>query len=414
VGVDLAAAELARKVADAVLYEGYVLYPYRASAQKNQMRWQWGVLVPEQQSADAGEPWAAQTELLVDARPGAAVTVQARCLQLQTRTGDQPWDEGVEREVTVELALDGSARDEAFAFPAGAGDDRSWQEVTGRITVATEALAGPYGVVKVRVRVENSTPWHQAGASRDETVRRSLVGAHLLVSVEGGRFLSLVDPPEWARGYVEGCAHVGLWPVLVGDADDVVLASPIILEEHPQIAPESQGDLYDALEIDEILSLRTMTLTDEEKAEARATDPRAAAVIDRVDAMPGEILERLHGAIRTLRPSDGAPDPIPTFTEPDAPWWDPGADASVSPETDTITVAGVEVGKGTKVKLIPRVGADAQDMFLDGRIGTVEAVLFDVDGGHHLAVTLDDDPGSDIQRVQGRFLYFRPDEVMPT
>jgi hypothetical protein len=77
-------------------------------------------------------------------------------------------------------------------------------------------------------------------------------------------------------------------------------------------------------------------------------------------------------------------------------------------------VAGVEVGKGTKVKLIPRVGADAQDMFLDGRIGTVEAVLFDVDGGHHLAVTLDDDPGSDIQRVQGRFLYFRPDEVMPT
>jgi hypothetical protein len=404
---------LARKVADAVLYEGYVLYPYRASAQKNQMRWQWGVLVPEPQSAAAGEPWAAQTELLVDGRDGATLRVQARCLQLETRAGDQPWDEGVEREVTVDVRVDGADHDEPFAF-AGGGETpgRSREEVSGRLTVTAAPLPGPYGVIKVRVRLENLTQWRDTGAARDDVMRRSLIGAHVLVSVDGGRFLSLVDPPEWARPYVEGCEQAGLWPVLVGDTDDVVLASPIILEERPQIAPESPGALYDGLEIDEILSLRTLTLTDEEKAEARATDPRAAAVIDRVDSMPGEILERLHGAIRSLRPREQ--DAVPTFTEPDAPWWDPGADASVSPETDTLTVAGIEVGKGTRVKLVPRVGADAQDMFLDGRTATVEAVLFDVDGGHHLAVTLDDDPGSDIQRVQGRFLYFRPDEVMPT
>jgi hypothetical protein len=105
--------------------------------------------------------------------------------------------------------------------------------------------------------------------------------------------------------------------------------------------------------------------------------------------MPGEILERLHGAIRTPR----------------SPQADRGA--------DTVDVAGVEIGKGDKVRLVPRVDADAQDMFLDGRIATVEAVLCDVDGGHHLAVTLDDDPGSDIKRLQGRFFYFRPDEVRP-
>ncbi|MDQ1374896.1 MAG: hypothetical protein QOJ09_2234, partial [Actinomycetota bacterium] len=324
---------LARKVADAVLYEGYVLYPYRASAQKNQMRWQWGVLVPEPQSTTAGEAWAAQTELLVDRGDDAILQVQARCLQLETRAGDQPWDEGVEREIIVDVAV-GAARDKAFAFAGGnETPGRSREEVSGRLTVTAEALPGPYGVTKVRVRLENLTDWSDPAATRDEVMRRSLVGAHLLVSVADGRFLSLVDPPEWARPYAEGCEHVGLWPVLVGDTDDVVLASPIILEERPQIAAESPGDLYDGLEIDEILSLRTLTLTDEEKAEARATDPRAAAVIDRVDSMPGEILERLHGAIRSLRPREA--DAVPTFTEPDAPWWDPGADASVSPETDT-------------------------------------------------------------------------------
>jgi hypothetical protein len=161
--------------------------------------------------------------------------------------------------------------------------------------------------------------------------------------------------------------------VLVGTDGDVVLASPIILEEHPQIAPESQGDLFDATEIDEILSLRTLTLTDAEKAEARATDPRAAAVIDRVDSMPAEILERLHGAIRSVGP--------PTV--------------------------------GSRVRLRPRVGADAQDMFLADRIATVEAVLVDVDGSEHVAVLLVDDPGADVKRAQGRFLYFKPDEVRP-
>jgi hypothetical protein len=255
----------------------------------------------------------------------------------------------------------------------GAQADRSREEVTGQLTVSTAALPGPYGVTKVRVRLENLTPWSDPGASRDDVVRRSLVGAHVLASVDRGRFLSLVDPPEWARPYVEECEHVGLWPVLVGDTDDVVLASPIILEERPHIAPESPGDLYDNLEIDEILSLRTMTLTDEEKAEARATDPRAAAVIDRVDAMPGEMLERLHGAIRSL-----GPPPV-----------------------------------GTRVRLRPRPDADAQDMFLADRVATVEAVLSDVDGAEHVAVLLVDDPGADVKRAQGRFLYFKPDEVTP-
>ncbi|HZB60721.1 MAG TPA: hypothetical protein VFA73_16170, partial [Actinomycetota bacterium] len=193
--------------------------------------------------------------------------------------------------------------------------------------------------------------------------------------------------------------------------------------------------------IDEILTLRTMALTEAEKREARATDERAAAIIDRVDSMPPELLERLHGAVRYLEGVEGVeagdpgtPEPHPPVdgaptgrvadggaggdrrsTDPGlVPWWDPGADRTVSPETDGVVVAGVTVAKGSRVCLRPgQRRADAQDMFLAGRLATVEAVFLDVDGNRHLAVTLDEDPAADLQRWHGRYLYFSPDEVEP-
>jgi hypothetical protein len=400
--------DAAALVADTVLYEGYLLYPYRASSQKNQMRWQWGVLVPREQSEAAGERWASQTEVLVEPRGDAVVHVRGRCLQLETRSGSVPWDEGHERQVDVAVPLEPDGTYEVpFVLPAGEtcedGVTRHRHAVDGVLLVTIEHLPGPYGVVKVRARVENRTGWFDSTAARDEVVRHSLVGAHVLLAVSAGRFLSMVDPPEWAQPYVDECANEGTWPVLVGDGDTVMLSSPIILDEHPQIAPESAGPMYDATEIDEILSLRTLTLTDEEKAEARATDPRAAAVIDQVDTMGDQILGRLHGVMRDL-PS-GEPGSVP--------WWDPGADQSVSPDTDAVEVAGIEVRRGARVRLIPGPHADAQDIFLRGRIAQVEAVLFDVDQGTHLAVILEDDPGADIRRIQGRFLYFAPEEVEP-
>ena len=154
-------------------------------------------------------------------------------------------------------------------------------------------------------------------------------------------------------------------------------------------------------------------LTDEEKAEARATDPRAAAVIDAVDAMPPEILERLHGAIRTLRPTScdpRCPRPTRVFAT-DAPWWDPGADVSVDPETDSVLVGGTPVARGSRVLLRPRPGGDVQDLFLAGLPATVQAVLHDVDGEVHVAVSVDGDPAAELQVAHGRFRYFQPDEI---
>jgi len=235
-----------------------------------------------------------------------------------------------------------------------------------------------------------------------------------VLGLDAGAFVSSADPPEWARPAVGECVNAHSWPVLAGPPGSarLVLASPIILDDHPQLAPESPTDLFDGTENDEILSLRTLALTDDEKREARATDPRAADLLDALDAMGPAMFERLHG---TVRPGGRAPDPpsdaVPTLVTPGTPWWDPAADASVDPDTDTTLVDGRPVARGSAVILMPGAGSDAQDTFLRGAAATVQAVLHDVDGQTHVAVSIDDDPGADLQAAHGRYRYFRPDEL---
>lgn len=398
----------ATEIADAVLFEGYVLYPYRASALKNQLRWQFGVLAP--QGSDPSETSFAQTECLVEPRDDAVLDLRLRFLHLRTRDGEPRWDEGVVREIDTKVELSDGASAE---IPFDVLGEEGCASLRGVIRTSTQAVPGPYGLLRVHIRVEN-TAEGTPGESRPEMLRRALVAAHTLLAVSSGDFLSLADPPEWARGAAESCQNLHTWPVLIDDT--TVLSAPIILDDRPEVAPESQVPFYDATEIDELLILRTMTLTDEEKREARATDPRAAAVIDLADSIPPDILARLHGAIRSVQPAREEPswDPDKPWGDPAVPWWDPGADRSVSPETDTAEISGGVVARGSKVRIRPgRRRTDAQDLFLHGRVATVEAVLLDVDGETHVAVTLDDDPAAELNAAVGRFLYFAPDELEP-
>lgn len=423
--------EIARQIADAVLYEGYLLYPYRASARKNQIRWQWGVLVPPAYAAAGhGEHATSHSEFLLEPGIDPALHVRLRFLQLQHRSGgDGPvpeFDEAVEHEIDAVLTVSelmGTGQVIPVNVPGGTetadGITRERWPLQGEIRVSGHVLEGPYGVMQMSIEVVNTAEWADPDAARHLALRHSLIAAHTVLAVTDGEFISLLDPPHWAKPAAESCRNERTWPVMVGESGrrDVLLISPIILYDYPQIAPESAGDLFDGTEIDEILTLRTMTLTDEEKAEARATDERARVLMDRVDSMPPEMLDKLHGAIRYLGETPGIrkePDPIETITTPGTPWWDPATDASVDPETDSVTIAGVEVAKGSKVVLMPGSRrADAQDMFLEGRTATVAAVLLDVDGNTHVAVTIDDDPGAEISAAHGRFRYFAPDELSP-
>lgn len=471
--------EHAREVADAILYEGYLLYPYRKSSQKNQSRFQFGVLMPPAYSVvDPHEPSASQTECLLECRDDAELWILTRFLHVRRRTvqGVDPgsadlhdtgsllvdgteysaWDEATDREhrVTVPVRdllsgggaefpwhVDGGQETEDITGSDGAQAGRfsyQWDELDAAVTVHAERLPGPYGVLRLRVRVENRSVPQTAPSSREDGLRRALISAHTLIGVSDGTFLSMTDPPQWASPLVAACTNTGTWPVLAGpqDCGNLMMASPIILYDHPEIAPESAGNLFDATEIDEILTLRTLAMTDDEKAEARSTDPRAADLLDRLDGLPPEMLEKMHGAIRYLepkagpvarqpagpaRPAEPAEYRTPTdpaeysVEQPSVPWWDPGADTSVSPETDHVMVNGVRVARGSMVTMRPGSRrADAQDLFLAGREAMVEAVLFDVDGHVHLAVTPDMDPElAELQRSHGRFLYFSPDEIEP-
>lgn len=423
--------DIAREVANAVLYEGYLLYPYRASARKNQVRWQWGVLVPPAYAAAGhGEHATSHSECLLEPGTDPVLHIRLRFLQLQHRSGGDgsvpEFDEAVEHEIDSVLSASELVDTEQVVPVTVPGGTETTDSITrrrwplnGEVRLSARRLEGPYGVLKLTVEVVNTAQWADPEAGRHLALRHSLIAAHTVLAVTDGEFISLIDPPQWAKPAVEGCRNERTWPVMIGEAGrrDVILVSPIILYDYPVIAPESPGELFDGTEIDEILTLRTMTLTDEEKAEARATDERARKLMDRVDSMPPEMLDKLHGAIRYLGEAPGTrkePDSIETITTPGTPWWDPGADASVDPERDSVLIAGVEVAKGSRVLLMPGLRrTDAQDMFLAGRTATVAAVLLDVDGNTHVAVTLDDDPGAEISAAHGRFRYFSPDELAP-
>jgi hypothetical protein len=452
-GVNLDAV---RRIADAVMYEGYILYPYRASSQKNRSRWQFGVVMtPGYAAVDPSESSVTQSEWVLEHSGQPAVRVILRFLQVQRRSAEGAagtWDEAVEREIEFTAGPDdllGPGLVREFSVPGGedrepSGDAgiaiRHREPLAGLVCVRTTPVPGPWRAVRLQVRVENRTAAEPAPAVRDDALPTALVAAHVIVTVAGGEFISMTDPPEWAKPAVAECQNNGCWPVLA-DPDggrQVMLASPIILYDHPELAPESPGELYDGTEIDEILTLRTLALSDEEKLEARATDPRAAALLDRVESMDAPTMERLHGTIRGLRSGagrsgagrsgaghsgasgaggagrSGAGGVGPADHDPAVPWWDPEADASVSPDTDSVLIGGQQVARGSLVRLRPGARrADAQDMFLAGRIAEVQAVLLDIEDRPYLAVALTDHPDPDLSIAHGRFLYFMPDEVEP-
>ncbi|MFE9452147.1 hypothetical protein [Streptomyces sp. NPDC006739] len=449
-----------RAVADAVLYEGYLLYPYRRSSPKNRVRWQFGVLTPREWAERDGpvtpgvsgsvDSWYQQTECLLLASPEAVVRVGVRYLQLQRkqverlepdggrrpveslRTGDTvhlTFDEAVPCEALVEVplarlleaehrtAVGSPAGESTEAVGDGAGLVVRRRDPVEAVTVlrAERVEGGAAGppAYRLRVRTENTGPSPATTVSRAQALRHSLMATHTLIEGDGVEFLSLIDPPEAYERHARECRNLHTFPVLGGAR--AVLSAPIILSDHPQVAPESPGDLHDAAEIDEILTLRTLLLTDEEKREARATDQRAADILDRVESLPREVVSRLHGAIRSL-------DPVPSEVRSPAraaprasvPWWHERRTDGLSPTTDSVLVGDVPVAAGSAVRLRPAGrGADAQDMFLAGRTARVAAVFQDVDGGTHLAVTLDDDPAAELNSWYGRYFYFRPHELQP-
>ncbi len=318
---------LIEKIASAVLYEGYMLYPYRHSSIKNKQRWNFGVVYPRDHSAREGgvEPWQMRTECLVNAADSAEITIKLRFLQgILRQSADsvhESWQEAMERELRLPPVTLGQLAAESklvkFSFDAGCEVEDIMHEgaVDSRVTRTREKLDGTIevkaaecesGVYRVSVLISNLSSSDAEGpADRESVLLKSFLSTHTVLGVDGGQFISLMDPPDQFKAAAAQCTNSGTWPVLVGEenARDAMLSSPIILYDYPQIAPESPGDLFDGTEIDEILALRILTLSDSEKSEIRAAGDRAKQVLERTESLPPEHFMKLHGVLRGLRPS---------------------------------------------------------------------------------------------------------------
>lgn len=365
------------QIARAVLYEGYILYPYRQSALKNQQRWNFGVLYPPAWAANqtGSDRSYFQMECLAQNCADARIDISVRFLQLVARDNDgRQWQEGIERKVAVEslalAELSKNVHEESFSFPP----------VAGRIEISSSPVRP--GAYRINLRVSNISSLHTE--DRNQALLHSLASAHAVLVIHDGEFISQIDPPENLRDAVAACQNTGVWPVLVGKEGvrDTMLGSPIILYDYPQVAPESKGDLFDSTEIDEILILRILTLTDEEKEEVRRTDERARLILERLESSPPEHLLELHGKIRSMQPAGNA---TPNFK------------------------------KGDRVRLRPRKRADIFDTLLEGKIAIIESVEQDFENNVHFAVVIEDDPGKDLgeMRYIGHRFFFSPEEVEP-
>jgi hypothetical protein len=452
-------------VVQAVLYEGYMLYPYRPTSVKNRQRWTFGGVYPRAYAEATGsDPWVTQTECLlrggertrVSVRPGFLQVIERIVLDVADGAAARPesggpawrtvpvldiderrytpWQEAAEQHIGVPVLvigeLLGAPLQIAFSFDATRELEpladrhgnlrgalrRTRASLQGHLEVSAAKVTA--GVYRLKVRIVNETPLDHPGAlKRDAASLYALVSCHTVLTLEDGTWISSIDPPAELAAEVAASRNIGVWPVLVGDEQqpDTMLASPIILYDFPEIAPESAGDLFDSTEIDEILTLRILTMTDDEKREMIATDERARALLARTESLGAEQMEKLHGALRQVRAFDaasvGAFAPPDASTMPVSPW----AELDARPHLASVRVAGVEIRIGDQVRLRPRGRADIFDIALSGMLATIESIERDFDDHVHVAVTIDDDPGKDfgMQRMPGHRFFFGPDEIEP-
>ena len=414
-----------KEIADAILYEGYILYPYRASAVKNRQRWTFGGVFPQHVE---GEISTMRTEILLRADAAARVEILIRFLQTQERQvrkltmhasegalyepvmeldveGQRyvTWDEAVEREITASdillsevlsrprrITFDAPAQESVEAIHARSG------AVVGAVTRIRKALEGLLeisttelddGVLRLGVAVTNTTKLSESGRlSRADAQTYAFMSTHMLLHTPSGEFISILDPPADLQAAAETCRNQGTWPVLVGNEGkrDKILSSPIILYDYPKVAPESKGPFFDGAEIDEMLALRVLALTDDEKREMMAADPRTKAMLERCEAMNGPDFASLHGAVRPAESSRAEARPF---------------DLSI----------------GHHVRLNPKPRGDVFDLALKGKMATILAIERDFDDRVHVAVTLMDDPGGDLGAAgfPGHRFYFSREEIEP-
>ncbi len=427
-------------IVKAVLYEGHILYPYRPSSIKNRKRFTFGRVYPRTYSRlqNGREPWTMTTECLLqvgtsgvvdsletpgpDAGDVATIEVGVHFLQpvdrqIIDKTGcevdrlvvngemHQSWMDVIERSVEMPPLQASAGRRcvKAFAFSASSGRDairangglagyveRRHPRLAGSVEFSIEPVVGSVHRVRATVSNESMLPENLARC-HDEVLLRTFASTHTILQVKGARFFSMTDPPQEYAEAAEACENSGTWPVLVGEEgqQDTVLSSPIILYDYPRIAQESAGDFFDGTEIDEMLTLRVMTLSDEEKMEIRGSDELARRILHRTEHLDDEDLFGMHGTVRGLKQLSHQVPP------------------------KHVDVGGRRLTVGDRVRIRPMKMTDVMDVALAGKTAEIESIEQDFEGKIHLALVVDDDPGRDLGllRQPGHRFFYGLDDV---
>ena len=435
------------RVADAVLFEGYLLYPYRASAQKNRLRWQFGVLTPPgfpdepdrsphrvpartpprrrrctcgcgscscapgpstTPTAAPSTSWSTATTRHFPLGGGRAAGGRRRARR--RRAG---------RSTTVPFELpaehDGRAR---HRRPRRAALPAAERAARRRRRAAARALRRAPAAPRRRQRrpPAPTAPPREDGAA--DVADRRAHPARRRPRARSSRPPTRPSGPLPATPRLRQPAHLAGARRAAG-APDLLLSSPIILADHPQLAPESPTTCSTAPRSTRSSAAHAGA---HRRGEGRGAGDRPARGRDhrrrRRDAARRS-WSACTARSASLRPVGAARADAPARRRrpgrrrsDDVPWWDPGADASVDPETDSVLVGGTPVAKGSRVLLRPRPRRRrAGPRSSPAARPPCRRCCTTSTASVHVAVSVDGDPAAELQVAHGRFRYFRPDEL---
>lgn len=371
---------------DSLVWEGYALYPYTPGATKNATPTPFGIVYPPDY-AESNEATfdRLRVQCVLTGPPTAQLSATVRFLQ-----ASGSGHEGSERRIE----LPGAAVSELEADPRTVEQSFDGANELGvRVRLRAEQLDADSH--RISLCVHNTTAVQgDAASERSEALLASLISTHVVIETSAGRFISPLEREGTAGEHVAGCENVNTWPVLAAPGDDAVLGAAIFLPDHPSMAPESLGGLFDSTEIEEALLLHVQTLSEAEREQIEAADPAVREMVERAAAATPEQIMNLHGRLEEV-PAGG----------PERPYGHP------NPGERELTLGGATFRKGSKVVLRPDPGRDVYDRMLAGRTATIERIYLDYDDVAHIGVTIDDDPGQDLFRETGRYLFFKSDEV---
>ncbi|MGI8952070.1 MAG: hypothetical protein ACR2FN_10845 [Chitinophagaceae bacterium] len=331
-------------ITQTLLYEGYALYPYHRSAIKNQKPIPFGVVFPQQYNIyNEHSHSKMQTQCIVTGSDNLQINISVRFLHLlkveifekdlQQKTSEsdfvqvhnvslngkiyQAGWQTIERKIsTGNLQISQLIKNRKVIFikfdkvydTTNISDENgetvakqinSVSQIKGTIIVEAESVKNTQNAFRITVTVTNTTPFENTEAiTRDEVLTQSFLSTHIILNTSDGQFISHQDPDEKWKTVIDECANINTWPILIDEANTTLLSSPIILYDHPQINPQSHGDLFDSTEIEEALLLHVNLLSDEEKKRISQSDEKLQAMLKKVGEITPEELINFHSGLK--------------------------------------------------------------------------------------------------------------------